>query len=84
MKRTEYVIASEIAQYVYCQCCYYDTLEGVKHITPEMEKGKQEHEAAARQLFFLDNIQTFALFLIGSSVVFLIIAFVLWYLFKPV
>lgn len=84
MKNQDYVLASEIADYIYCQCCFFDTLEGKKEKTIEMEQGTLQHEVQAEQITFLENLQKFAAFLVISSLVFLSVALLLWHFFKPV
>lgn len=40
----QYVTASEVADYVYCQCCWADKLEGNYQQTEEMLAGAKAHE----------------------------------------
>jgi hypothetical protein len=39
----DYVTASELANFIYCECCWADKLEGIDEETVEMVKGTEEH-----------------------------------------
>jgi len=47
----EYVTASELGQYIYCECCWMDDLEGKKTTTEAMVAGTSGHEHS----FFIFN-----------------------------
>ena len=67
-----YVTASELADYVYCQCCWLDKREENQELTPEMEKGIQEHNTFSRQskIYTLARRATI-LFILISLILFL-------------
>jgi hypothetical protein len=39
-----YVSASELAEYIYCECCWIDKMEGLQIQTLAMQKGTAEHD----------------------------------------
>jgi hypothetical protein len=64
-----YVSASELADYIYCQCCWIDRLEGRQEKTLAMEKGTQEHSTIQRQSFLFTVAQRATIALILISII---------------
>ncbi len=60
---TEYIAASELAEFVYCECCWIDKIEGLQSETAAMHKGAAEHNKLYSQLRFLVLLKRVAIFL---------------------
>jgi hypothetical protein len=67
--QTTYVTASELAEYIYCQCCWADTQEGLRETTAAMEQGSLEHSQIQQRLQLFDLLKRVAIVLIVLSVV---------------
>lgn len=78
--QTKYVTASELAEYIYCQCCWADTQEGLRETTAAMEQGSLEHVQVQKSLYRLEILKRLAIFLIGLSVLLLLgVVFIIYY-----
>lgn len=80
--QTTYVTASELAEYIYCQCCWADTQEGLRETTAAMEQGSLEHSQIQQRLQLLDLLKRVAVVLIVLSIVLLLVLFVISYWLK--
>jgi hypothetical protein len=80
MKR-HYVTASELAEYFYCECCWIDSLEGLKIRTFAMEKGAREHEAIQGKYLMLLMLRRTAVVLVIISLIAVIVFSVFTFLF---
>lgn len=72
MTSPQYVSASELAEYIYCECCWIDKLEGLQQQTLAMEKGSKEHEHIQARFFQISFIKRLALLLILTGIIFLV------------
>ncbi len=72
----EYVTASELGQYIYCECCWMDTLEGKGIQTEVMVAGTSGHERSFNLFTMMKVVQRVAIFLFLISILFLILSFV--------
>lgn len=79
--QTTYVTASELAEYIYCQCCWADTQEGLRETTIAMEQGSLEHSQIQQKLTRLTMLRNLAIFIVGISIVLLVAIFIIVYLF---
>ena len=70
---TTYVTASELADYIYCECCWADKIEGLQQETEEMISGAVAHDRLQwyyQAIQFLRQLAT--VITIGSIVLFLL------------
>lgn len=70
---TEYVTASELADYVYCECCWADKLEGVDQETEEMVKGTLIHERLQWLYTVTQFLKQVALVIVIGSIILLLL-----------
>jgi hypothetical protein len=76
---TSYVTASELADYIYCECCWADKLEGPRQETEEMLAGTQKHVLFQWQYTLIEFVRQVSLIIvIGSVVLLLIVAIILF------
>ena len=73
MNKTPYVSSSELSEYIYCECCWYDKRDGLQEETIEMQLGTLEHREVQQQLLRIFTIRNLALFVIGIGAVLLIL-----------
>jgi hypothetical protein len=59
-----YVTASEIADYIYCECCWWDNREGKREETEAMIQGSIEHTTLQRSLFGLFRLRVLGIIII--------------------
>ncbi len=76
-----YISASELAEYVYCQCCWMDKLEGLQKETLEMEKGKSAHDSIYRWVFLFLRARLAIIFLILVSAIIFLAQFILVFIY---
>ena len=74
---SQHITSSELAEYIYCECCWYDKREGLTEETPEMQLGTLEHREVQQRLFTLFTIRNLAFFIIGTGVLLLVLVIVL-------
>ncbi len=72
MANKYYVTASELGEYVYCECCWWEALEGRRIVTAAMEQGTSGHSTLARDVDGLARRQRLALLLVGGSLLLLV------------
>ncbi|MCL5969989.1 MAG: hypothetical protein M1450_00605 [Patescibacteria group bacterium] len=80
MAKSDYVTASEIAEYIYCKCCWWDRLEGLKGTNILMEEGSKSHVDLSNKIDFFEKLKRLAIFLILVSI--LLLAITLFLLFN--
>ena len=73
----DYVKASELAQYIYCQCCWMDDLEGKGVVTSEMTAGTAAHENNFLWYRFIGKFKKLSIVVILLGVLILAISLVL-------
>ena len=76
----DHITASELAEYVYCQCCWLDTLQGNKVQTAQMLEGSIAHERVQSSYVFMKFLRRIAVTLIVSAVCVAVVVFVIRYI----
>ena len=76
-KSSLYVTSSELAEYIYCECCWYDKRDGLKEESVEMQMGTLEHIEVQQQLLRLFTIRNLAFFIIGIGLLLLLFVILL-------
>lgn len=65
----QYVTASEVAEYIYCECCWADKLEGKREETKEMLAGSKTHDSIHKSYQLVTFIKQVAIVVvIGSAI----------------
>jgi hypothetical protein len=72
----EYVTASELGQYIYCECCWMDSLEGKRIETEAMTLGTSGHEQSFNLFTTMKVVQRVAIVLFLISLLVLSISLV--------
>lgn len=75
-----YVTASEIADYVYCRCCWADKIEGNYQETEEMVAGMKAHEKLHWSYQTIQFIKQVSLIVVIGCAVLLVLFIILLYL----
>lgn len=70
---SDYVTASELAEFVYCECCWADNLEGLKEETLAMQEGTAGHNALFSLLSRLNLLTRIAIVLIVLGIALLLL-----------
>ncbi len=76
---TQYVTASELGEYVYCECCWADRLEGNVQQTEEMIRGTLLHERLQWLSTVINFLRQVALVIIIGSFLLLVLFGILLY-----
>jgi hypothetical protein len=75
-----YVTASELADYIYCECCWADKLEGARQETEEMLQGTAAHNRLQWQYQAIEFVKSVALVVIVGCSILLVLFVVLYFL----
>lgn len=73
MKSKYYITASDIAEYIYCQCCWWDKVEGLKTTNSLMNDGTNKHIELSNRLEIFVRLKKIAILLILTSMLILLI-----------
>lgn len=79
MKDT-YVSASELADYIYCTCCWADKQEGESQVTEEMVLGSQAHDKLQWTVQLSQFLKQIGIIITIGSIILLLSLGVLLYL----
>jgi hypothetical protein len=77
---TSYVTASELADYIYCECCWADKLEGPRQETEEMLAGSQKHVLLQWQYKAIEFMRQVAIVIVVGGIILLLLVLVVLYL----
>ena len=74
------VTASELGNYVYCECCWADKLEGISQETEEMSLGTATHERLHWQYSIIQFLRQLAIVVVIGSLILLLLFAVIYFL----
>lgn len=72
----DYITASELGQYIYCECCWMDSLEGKRVQNEAMTSGISGHERSFLMFNNMQVVQRIAIILFLISILVLSISLV--------
>lgn len=75
-----YITASELGNYVYCECCWADKLEGSSQETEEMLAGTVAHEKLQWQFGLIQFLRQLAIVVSIGGLILLILFAAIFYL----
>jgi len=77
---TTYVTASELADYIYCECCWADKMENQQQETEEMIGGVLAHDRLHWQYQAIQFLRQVAIVVIAGSIAVLLLFLILLFM----
>jgi hypothetical protein len=68
-----YVTSSELAEYIYCECCWWDKREDLHEETDAMKHGIVEHVRMQNSLLNIFSIKFIAMLVFGLGLLMLLV-----------
>ena len=78
--KSGYVTASELAEFVYCECCWMDNLEKPKEANLEMLRGTDEHELLQGTALLLGKLKQVVIYIIIFALA-LVVSLIIYQMF---
>lgn len=75
-----YVTSSELAEYIYCECCWWDKREDSHEQTDAMKRGIVEHVQIQNSLINIFSIKFVAMLVVGLGLFILLVLLAALYL----